>query len=176
MQAGFLITESDMKFKVLLVAVMLSSPVFALDKNSGHYKAAVSLMDAADATTMLRQARKQMQVMLGDRMDQLETKIPENKVEEFETYKRNVSGLMRKNMRWSTLKDEFAELYMDIYTESELQQLAKFYNSPVGKKFVEKTPELMGRTMQIMQSRMAAAMPEIQKLTQELQASVKTAE
>lgn len=165
-----------MKFKVLLVAVMLSSPLFAVDKNSGHYKSAVNLMDAADATTMLRQARKQMQVMLSDRMDQLETKIPENKVEEFETYKRNVSGLMRKNMRWSTLKDEFAELYMDIYTESELQQLAKFYNSPVGKKFVEKTPELMGRTMQIMQSRMAAAMPEIQKLTQDLQASVKTAE
>lgn len=164
-----------MKIKNIILASLLvaSSSAFALDKSSDHYKAAIELMGAADATTMLTQARRQMNGMLDARMQQLQTKIPPEKQEEFDQYKLNVSGLMRKNMRWGKLKDEFAELYMEIYTKGELKELTKFYESAVGKKFVKRTPELMQRTVKIMQGRMASMMPEIQKLTNELQESVR---
>ncbi len=163
-----------MKIRTLVLTGLLvaSSSAFALDKSSSHYKAAVDLMDAADATAMLRQARSQMDGMLNARMEQLQTKIPAEKQQEFDDYKVEVSGLIRKNMRWGKLKDEFAELYIEMYSEDELRQLVGFYESPVGKKFIKRTPELMQRTVRIMQERMAAMMPEIQELTQNLQKSV----
>lgn len=163
-----------MKIRILVLTGLLvaSSSAFALDKSGSHYKAAIDLMEAADATAMLRQARSQMDGMLDARMQQLQTKIPPEKQQEFDDYKVEVSGLIRKNMRWGKLRDEFAELYMEMYSEDELEQLVGFYESPVGKKFIKRTPELMQRTVGIMQQRMAAMMPEIQELTQNLQKSV----
>lgn len=47
------------------------------------------------------------------------------------------------------LYDQMADIYMESYTEGDLDAILAFYNSPVGKKMVEKTPEITEKSMQL---------------------------
>lgn len=67
-------------------------------------------------------------------------------------------------LKWDTLKQDFIQIYSEVYSEQELKDLTAFYNSPVGRKFVEKMPDLQKKTLEVMQKRMALAMPALQKL------------
>jgi hypothetical protein len=67
-----------------------------------------------------------------------------------------------KEMNWESM---FGEIYTEVFSEDEIQGLIDFYKSPVGKKMLEKQPELVAATMQRMQTEMAKLMPKIQAAT-----------
>ena len=46
--------------------------------------------------------------------------------------------MLDKQFNWASLKPEFIGSYVDIFTTQELNDLAKFYNSPLGQKLVSK--------------------------------------
>ena len=77
-----------------------------------------------------------------------------------------LQGTMRdflnKHMGWSSLKDDMAKIYQEAFTEQELEELNKFYESAVGKKSIEQMPVLMGKGMAIAQDRMKEHLPELQ--------------
>ena len=41
------------------------------------------------------------------------------------------------------MKEKMVELYAKTFTTVEINELNKFYRSPIGQKFLEKSPELM---------------------------------
>ena len=49
-----------------------------------------------------------------------------------------------KSIDW---EEKFAKIYAAEFTTEELQGLIDFYKSPIGKKFLEKQPQLMAATM-----------------------------
>jgi hypothetical protein len=77
--------------------------------------------------------------------------------------------LVMKEMSWDNLKGDYIAIYAETFTAEELKGLVRFYESPIGKKFVEKQPELMQRSMRISQKQMMTLMPKIQELTQQLE-------
>ncbi len=77
--------------------------------------------------------------------------------------------LVMSEMSWDKLKGDYISIYAETFTVEELKGLVRFYASPIGKKLIEKQPELMQRSMQISQKQMMALMPKIQELTQQLQ-------
>lgn len=78
------------------------------------------------------------------------------------------------------LKVDIAAIYAEVFTVEELRGVVDFYRSPIGKKLVERMPELMQKTMLITQDRMKAMMPELQSITRDygarIQAAAKTCE
>jgi hypothetical protein len=50
--------------------------------------------------------------------------------------------------RRADLDSAIALVWARMFTEDELNQIAEFYNSPVGKKFVEMGPEIGATTIQ----------------------------
>jgi len=82
-----------------------------------------------------------------------------------------LQGTMReflnKYMSWATLKDDMAKIYQEGFTEAEIGELIKFYESPVGKKSMEQMPALMGKGMAIAQERMKDHLPELQAALKE---------
>ncbi|HWB60753.1 MAG TPA: DUF2059 domain-containing protein [Chthoniobacteraceae bacterium] len=66
-----------------------------------------------------------------------------------------------EELSWETLKPDFIRIYSEVYTEQELRDLASFYNSPTGQKFLEHMPELQAKTGEILNKRMIALMPAI---------------
>lgn len=55
---------------------------------------------------------------------------------------------------------ELVNIYDKHFTQGEIQDLIEFYESPTGKKILEKNPEI---TKELMSSMMTKYMPEIQK-------------
>jgi hypothetical protein len=73
------------------------------------------------------------------------------------------------------LKVDIAAVYADVFTVEELRGIVDFYRSPLGKKLVERMPDLMQKTMVITQDRMKAMMPELQALGEEYGARIHAA-
>ncbi len=51
-----------------------------------------------------------------------------------------------KVMTWDNMRPRLVELYVEVYTEQELRGLAEFYATPLGKKTLQVTPEIMKRS------------------------------
>lgn len=93
---------------------------------------------------------------------------PESKALAIETQDR-IMDLMKTEFSWEKLKPEFERLYAETYSAEELDGLLKFYQSPLGQKFIAKQPEMQQKTMVMVQQMMMRVMPKIEALTKELQ-------
>lgn len=69
----------------------------------------------------------------------------------------------REYFAWERLSPMFTDIYMEVFTASELRGLIVFYQSDIGKVFVEKQPQLMEATMQKMQGLMQEMMMDLQR-------------
>jgi hypothetical protein len=76
-------------------------------------------------------------------------------------------GIMKDELSWDKMKDLYVQVYRETFTQEEIDGLIAFYKTPTGQAFVNKQPELMKRTMTIMQQRMAPMMQKIQKMSEE---------
>jgi hypothetical protein len=63
----------------------------------------------------------------------------------------------------SSLQNEIAGVYSNVFSKDELAGIADFYDTPSGQALLAKTPEIQQQTMQIMMPRMMQAMATIQK-------------
>lgn len=83
-------------------------------------------------------------------------------------YLLQISGMVRKELAWEIIKKPIMDKYAATYSEQEVQQLNKFYASPLGQKVLEQTPILMNDTRQIMQTSMKTLEPKLQILQEKL--------
>lgn len=76
-----------------------------------------------------------------------------------------IKGLIAGSMSWESLEPEYTKLYADAYTEQQIDDLIAFYKTPTGQAVVEKTPMLIQQASDLSQERLAAAMPQVQRLS-----------
>lgn len=69
----------------------------------------------------------------------------------------------REFMRWEELRPEYIRMYRNAFTEAELRGLIAFYNTPIGQKSLDVTPELMRQGAEIHHKRMQPFLPELQR-------------
>ena len=77
-----------------------------------------------------------------------------------------MKAILNKYMSWASLKDDMAAAYMSEFTEPELNDLVNFYQTPLGKKTVEKLPALMQKGATMGQKRVQEHLPELQAAIQ----------
>lgn len=74
-----------------------------------------------------------------------------------------------------TVMNKIKKAYTQVYTEKELEELVKFYESSVGKKTLEKLPEISGRvagiTTEITQKHMTEYITQLSELAKKSQVS-----
>lgn len=68
---------------------------------------------------------------------------------------------------WDAIEADFIELYKSAFTADELNQLADFYETPLGQKTVEKLPELAQKGMEIGMRRSQEKAPLLQQMITE---------
>jgi hypothetical protein len=86
---------------------------------------------------------------------------------------RRIMDLITEKMSWEKVKPAYVQLYIEIFTDEELDGILAFYRSPAGRAMLEKMPRLMSKSMALAQKQMADMQPEIQKITKELEAKYK---
>jgi hypothetical protein len=77
-----------------------------------------------------------------------------------------MKSFLGKYMSWPSLKDDMVKIYMTEFTEPELKELTAFYNTPLGKKTVQKMPALMAKGAEMGQKRVQEHLPELQAAIQ----------
>lgn len=138
-------------FVAVLLLILVPLTRAAEEKSTdGRYKAAEETLTLLDTPNLLKQAIDQM-VQL--QVQQNPTLAP------YEAVMREFLG---KYMSWDSLKADLIKIYAEEFTASELAELNRFYQSPVGKKTVQKMPALMTKGAQIGTQRVQEHMAELQ--------------
>lgn len=69
------------------------------------------------------------------------------------------------NAKMEGLYAQIATIYMESFTEEDVDKMLEFYHSPVGQKLVAETPNIMKKSMQVGQQLGMELQPLIQKYT-----------
>lgn len=138
---------------MLVVAFGQLTAVRASDQT--HRQAAEALIGMMNMDKLMSESLDQMMQM---QMKQNPAIAP---------YEPQMRAFFNKYMSWASLKEDMTKLYMAEFTEAELKELLAFYQTPVGKKTIEKMPRLMAKGAEMGQQRVQEHLPELQKAIQE---------
>ncbi|MGA7156456.1 MAG: DUF2059 domain-containing protein [Acidobacteriaceae bacterium] len=65
---------------------------------------------------------------------------------------------------WTVLEPAYLKLYVDTFTDAELDGMLAFYKSPAGQAMLTKTPQLSAGVMQIVHGQMNDLQPRMQAM------------
>lgn len=93
--------------------------------------------------------------------------------EAFDSYMKRVNEVMREEASWAQLKEPMVQIYTKHYTEAEVQGLVSFYESPLGRSMVARTPAVMHDTTAVTQAMMKRVLPRLAELARQLRANTR---
>ena len=158
----------NLKTATLLLIALAAAPAAAQEQS--HLEAAEELLRLLNADEIVEQSYDQM---LGY-MDQMAAQmgLTEEQRPVLEKYMEKMVAAMKEEMSWEKMQPYMLDAYVAVYSEQELRELADFYASPLGQKFLAKMPELMKETMQLTQQMMQDFLPRMKEIQQELHAEL----
>lgn len=127
---------------------------------SSHTQAAMDLLRVTNVESMIDQ---QTQAMMGAMVQQNPQLAPFSDV---------ILKWAGTYISWKQLGPQFVSLYEANFTEAELRELLKFYQSPVGQKSLSKVPELTRSAMQVGMAAAQAHAPELIQMINERKAAL----
>jgi len=137
---------------------------------ASHAADAEQFLKLAHADKLTVPVYAQVQQMFAQRFAQ--TQAPEGKKALLESYQAKADAALDKAVGWDKLKPEMITLYTSNFSESELKDLITFYQSPLGKKVLEKMPMLTSQSAQLTQAKLESAVPEVNKLLADMTAEL----
>ena len=76
--------------------------------------------------------------------------------------------LITNTVNWDKIKPQMTDLYVSNFSENEINDMLAFYRSPTGKKFVEKMPVIMQKSMEIGQKQSRTMIPKLNRLLEQM--------
>lgn len=136
-------------------AILLALSVTGCKDDSSHKAAAEETLKAAGTESTLAAAIDQsldMQIKANPNMAQ---------------FRPTMKKFFDKHLSFNALKDDMIKIYVAEFTEDELKEITKFYQTPVGKKMVAKMPKLTGAGMQLGMKRVQDNQAELVKMLED---------
>jgi hypothetical protein len=154
------------KLAVLVACFLALSNVFcaATESKAQDTKTqlAIELMQASHFDRNLQLMKQQIPAMMEKQFDGLAAcDAAQPAMKEFSGA---VAGKVSGVLDSEDLKIDIAAVYAETFSEDELREVIAFYQSPLGRKLLDRMPELMQKSMQISQDRMKPIMSDVQKL------------
>ncbi len=162
------------KIYAIPIILFLTFPTLLHADEASRLAAAEKLLSVMNLKEMTAQILSQVKEMQMARF--MSTVSSEKDKAESRAFQEKMMDFLTKEMSWENLKGDYVNLYAEVFTEEELKGLSDFHSSPIGQKYLKKTPELMRRSMQISQERMMKILPEMQKMSQEWEKKQKAAQ
>ncbi|NLW49015.1 MAG: DUF2059 domain-containing protein [Firmicutes bacterium] len=147
-----------------LISLVFSFNVTADDTT--HRASIEKLLVLMNQDQLMEQMFPQIKQMLAQQFEQTDLTAEQSRL--MENFFDKIFNVMKEEMSWDKMKDDFIQLYMSVYTEAEVNELISFYESPIGRKTLEKMPLLMEKSMSISQKYTMNMMPKIQEITMEM--------
>jgi uncharacterized protein len=84
-----------------------------------------------------------------------------------ENFRQKVSAIMKEELSFAKMKDLYAQVYRETFTQEEVNSIIAFYGSAAGKAMVEKIPVAMQKAGTLMQARIGPMTQKIQAMQEE---------
>jgi len=153
----------------LLVFAIATSITFA--DEATHKEAALKLLEVTNTQKMLDQYMTSFETMMEKQFDALE--LPSEGREAAKALQKEMMEWLSGFLAWEQMKDTYVDIYVEVFTEDELNELIEFYQSPLGQKLLKKMPELLQKTMQKTQAILQEKMPDFQRKLQKTLSELK---
>ena len=153
----------------LMIFSLLCS--FANADEVTHRAAAEEFLLLTNADKILKPMLEQMAVMMKQQFVQMGA--PEELRPVLNKYSRKLLKVMEEEFEWGKIKNDYIDIYVKTFTEKEIREISDFYKSPIGKKYVEKIPQLMQESMAISQKFMPIFIKKTQKIREEMDSEIK---
>jgi hypothetical protein len=127
--------------------------------SASHVQAAERLLEVSDAENALRKGMQRT----------MEMQAAQNPV--LASMRDIMDEFYATHLSWEKMKPEMVRVYTSTFSESELRELTAFYQTELGRKMVERMPEVMARSAEMSQRIMQEHMPE---LTQKIMARMQS--
>jgi uncharacterized protein len=163
-----------MKLKIALLVIALILPMQIFAAKATATSKAQELIQILNITKSIDSSLDEVANFSSQMIDS-QNLTAEEKVEAKKIMNQSMKSTFAemKSIDWNKM---FAEVYASVFTSEEIDELIKFYKSPLGQKLLEKEPQLTKATMQKMQAEMAKIMPKIQAgMAKAIQESKKSA-
>jgi len=73
-----------------------------------------------------------------------------------------VREFLERHIGWQSLEDALAGMYLQVFTEQEINEMNTFYSTPTGRKVIERLPELVQQRNQLASKRLQENIGELQ--------------
>lgn len=163
-----------MTLRIIALSLLAVAAVPSVAQEQSHLDAAGELLQLLNADEMLQQSYNQMFGYMDQMAEQMGLSEEQRPV--LEKYMEKMVEAMKEEMSWEKMKPHILDAYVAVYSERELRELAEFYASPLGQKFLAKMPELMQRTMQLTQQMMQDFLPRMEEIQQAMYAELEAQE
>lgn len=159
------------RMSILLVSLSLLVSTPAISDENSHRQAVLNLLEVINAKQINEQVLVSISKMIDDQVDTRQLS-PEG-TEVRERLKKEMLAWISETLTWDKLKNITVDLYLDIFSEEEINELITFYRSPLGRKMLNRMPEVIQKTMQKTQAIVQQSMPEFQRRIQKVIADLK---
>lgn len=154
----------------LLTVMILALSLGVAAQEDSHRASVEKLLLVTNQDQLLEQVYPQIKQLVLGQVQQLD--VPREQSPLIEEYFDKIFNVMKEEMSWDKIKNDFIQLYMSVYTEAEINELIAFYESPIGQKTLEKMPLLMQESMAISQKYTMKIMPKIIEIAEEMAAEI----
>ena len=90
-------------------------------------------------------------------------------------YLQQVQSTVTDQIGWEKIRPSVVQIYMDSFTEPELDGIIAFYKTAPGQALITKTPDVLGKTNTTVTTRIKEMQPKLQELTQSYANKLKAA-
>ncbi len=127
--------------KKLVASVCLCASSVAFSEGDSHLDAAYKLLEVSNTEKTLTQSIDQM----------AELELQNNPA--LLPYRDILRNFYAEVLSFESLKDDYAYIYMDHFTEAEIRELIEFHQSEIGQKLVASQPIIVRQTAELGQER-----------------------
>jgi hypothetical protein len=83
---------------------------------------------------------------------------------QLEPHRQALDDFLQQHIGWNSMKEAIAAMYMEAFSEAELNEMNAFYITPIGQRVINDVPQLVQRRNQLAMQRMQENIGELQKL------------
>lgn len=150
--------------------------VFALGLLAGPARAAPPSPESVERLMEVMQVQSQLETTYAQVLPAMQSSMRQTLATQlksddaarlFDAVLPRVNALLLEQLSWARLKPDFARIYAETYSQDEIDGLIAFYGGPLGAALISKMPQLLNRSIQLMQVRMAPMLQLVAQVTKE---------
>ncbi|NLC23430.1 MAG: DUF2059 domain-containing protein [Oxalobacter sp.] len=158
------------RLMIFILAAFVSCGALAQTSQPASKASIEQLLEIMETKQMYEATMQEMTKMVDQSTARIMNRIPPEKQGKFKKAMAQLDTIIKEEMSWDKMKSQYVQIYMETFTQQEIDDLAAFYQTPSGKSFIKKQPLVIQRTSAISQEKMGVMMERFSNMMQQVMA------